>query len=130
MNLAIDRTDQHNYMNEVIGKNLRFIRKLKKMSLQTIATKIHCTYQQIGKYENNQNQVNSYKLWQLSQVLGVKIKYFFDDTYISRMKGFHGDKLFNRYSAIQSEDLDIDDLQEDMDREISFIDYKGANVNG
>ena len=118
-------------MNKVIGNNLRFIRKLKKMSLMQLADKMNIKYQQVAKYELGQNQLCAFRLWQASHILGCKIKYFFDKDYINKMYGYHSAKI-RRNSAMPSELLDVDLLQAELDNELAYIDFreeqKNANV--
>ena len=125
------RSGDHHSMNKVIGSNLRFVRKLKKMSLQQLADKMNIKYQQVGKYELGQNQLCAYRIWQASNILGCKVKYFFDETYIKRMHGYHSTQI-KRSAAMPSELLDIDLLQAELDNELAYIDFreeqKNANV--
>ena len=125
------RSGDHNSMNKIIGDNLRFIRKLKKMSLMQLADKMNIKYQQVGKYELGQNQLCAYRIWQASNILGCKVKYFFDETYIKRMHGYHSTQI-KRAAAMPSELLDIDQLQLELDNELAYIDFreeqKNANV--
>ena len=118
-------------MNKVIGDNLRFIRKLKKMSLMQLADKMNIKYQQVAKYELGQNQLCAFRLFQASNILGCKIKYFFDKDYITKMYGYHSANI-RRNSAMPSELLDIDLLQAELDNELAYIDFreeqKNANV--
>ena len=123
-----DRSVDHNSMNKVIGSNLRFIRKLKKMSLQQLADKMQVKYQQVGKYELGQNQLCAYRIWQASNILGCKVKYFFDKTYISRMHGYHSTQI-KRAAAMPSELLDIDLLQAELDNELAYIDFRETQKN-
>ena len=127
----LDRSGDHNSMNKLIGNNLRFIRKLKKMSLMQLAEKMNVRYQQVGKYELGQNQLCAYRLFQVSNILGCKIKYFFDKDYINKMYGYHSAKI-RRNSAMPSELLDVDLLQAELDNELAYIDFreeqKNANV--
>ena len=95
--------------NTIIGNNLRYIRNRRKLTLQKLATLAGVRYQQIGKYELGVDQMSAYRLWQLSQLLKVKIKYFFDPTYIERMNNYHKGKTF--HAAMPPELLDIDQLQ-------------------
>ena len=111
MNNKVTRTDQHNKVNKIIGQNLRYIRKLRKVSLQKLGAEIGVTYQQIGKYEHGSNQICAFRLWQLSNSLKCPVKYFFDGTYILRMQAYHN-RVF--HAAITPELLDIDKLQEEM----------------
>ena len=123
-----DRSVDHNSMNKVIGSNLRFIRKLKKMSLQQLADKMQVKYQQVGKYELGQNQLCAYRIWQASNILGCKVKYFFDETYIKRMHGYHSTQI-KRAAAMPSELLDIDLLQAELDNELAYIDFRETQKN-
>ena len=123
MNNKITRTDQHNNINKIIGQNLRYIRKLRKVSLQKLGAEIGVTYQQIGKYEHGSNQICAYRLWQLSKALKCAVKYFFDATYMQRMQSFHN-RTF--HAAIDPHLLDIDKLQEEMVQQLDFIDYEFA----
>ena len=122
------RTKEHHSINKVIGDNLRFIRKLKKMSLMQLADKMNIKYQQVGKYELGQNQLCAYRIWQASNILGCKVKYFFDETYIKRMHGYHSTQI-KRAAAMPSELLDIDLLQAELDNELAYIDFRETQKN-
>ena len=122
------RSTDHNSMNKIIGSNLRFIRKLKKMSLMQLADKMNIKYQQVGKYELGQNQLCAYRIWQASNILGCKVKYFFDETYIKRMHGYHSTQI-KRAAAMPSELLDIDLLQAELDNELAYIDFRETQKN-
>ena len=122
------RSGDHNSMNKLIGNNLRFIRRLKKMSLMQLADKMNIKYQQVGKYELGQNQLCAYRIWQASNILGCKVKYFFDETYIKRMHGYHSTQR-KRSAAMPSELLDIDLLQAELDNELAYIDFRETQKN-
>ena len=122
------RSGDHHSMNKIIGSNLRFIRKLKKMSLMQLADKMNIKYQQVGKYELGQNQLCAYRIWQASNILGCKVKYFFDETYIKRMHGYHSTQI-KRAAAMPSELLDIDQLQLELDNELAYIDFRETQKN-
>ena len=122
------RSKDHHSMNKVIGDNLRFIRKLKKLSLMQLAEKMDVRYQQVAKYELGQNQLCAFRLFQASKILGCKVKYFFDDTYIKRMHGYHSTQI-KRDAAMPSELLDIDQLQLELDNELAYIDFRETQKN-
>jgi transcriptional regulator with XRE-family HTH domain len=105
------RTPEANAMNKIIGNNLRYIRNRRKLTLQRLGTIVGLRYQQIGKYELAVDQMSAYRIYQFSHVLKVKIKYFYDKTYIDRMNGYHTGKAF--FAAMPPELLDIDQLQSD-----------------
>ena len=87
------------------------MRNKRKLTLEKLASLAGVRYQQIGKYELGVDQMSAYRLWQFSQLLKVKIKYFFDPTYIERMNAYHKGKTY--HAAMQPELLDIDQLQAD-----------------
>ena len=122
------RSKDHHSMNKVIGDNLRFIRKLKKLSLMQLAEKMDVRYQQVAKYELGQNQLCAFRLFQVSNILGCKIKYFFDKNYINKMYGYHSANI-RRNSAMPSELLDIDQLQLELDNELAYIDFRETQKN-
>jgi transcriptional regulator with XRE-family HTH domain len=90
-------------MNEIdirklIGKNLRFFRTRtfketrnkaktlmhKPMTQEALAIKVlDVTFQQIQKYENGINGLDSIKLYKLSKFFGVPMEYFFDEHLIA-----------------------------------------------
>lgn len=61
-----------------VGHRLRQRRMLLGMSQESIAAAIGLTLQQIQKYENGTNRVGASRLWDLAQVMGCDVAYFFD----------------------------------------------------
>ena len=103
------RDNTCNWWNDTFGKNLRFIRNKRNLTLQKLAALAGVRYQQIGKYELGVDQMSAARVMQFSQLLHCKIHYFFDPTYIDRMNGYHKGKTF--HAAMPPELLDIDQLQ-------------------
>ena len=97
--------------NTIIGNNLRYIRNRRKLTLQRLAGLAGIRYQQIGKYELGVDQLSAYRIYQFSQIFDVKVKYFFDPTYIDRTNGYHT-KIY--HAAMPSNLLDIDQLQSEV----------------
>ena len=111
MNTRIRRDSTCNWWNTTFGKNLRYMRNKRKLTLEKLASLAGVRYQQIGKYELGVDQMSAFRVFQFSQLLQCKIKYFFDPTYIDRMNGFHKGREF--FAAMKPELLDIDQLQSD-----------------
>jgi transcriptional regulator with XRE-family HTH domain len=61
-----------------VGKQMRFRRKLLKMSQEVLAEALNITFQQIQKYEKGANRVSASKMYQAAQVLNVPVSYFFE----------------------------------------------------
>ena len=93
-----------------------------------LADKMKVKYQQVGKYELGQNQLCAYRIWQASNILGCKVKYFFDETYIKRMHGYHSTQI-KRAASMPNELLDIDLLQAELDNELAYLDFRETQKN-
>ena len=63
------------WWNSTFGKNLRYIRKKRKLTLMKMAELAGIKYQQVGKYELGVDQMSAYRLMQFANILKVKIKY-------------------------------------------------------
>lgn len=60
-----------------VGKRIRHRRWLTGMTQQQLAEKVGIKFQQIQKYETGMNRVSASRLWDISDVLGVEISFFF-----------------------------------------------------
>ncbi len=60
-----------------VGKRIRHRRWQVGMTQQQLAEKVGIKFQQIQKYETGMNRVSASRLWDISDVLDVKICFFF-----------------------------------------------------
>jgi len=65
-------TDKH------VGARIRERRIMLGLSQQQMANMIGVTYQQAHKYERGINRISAGRLYEISQVLGVPVSFFFD----------------------------------------------------
>ncbi len=61
-----------------VGRRLKQIRTLRRMSQTDVARKLNLSFQQIQKYEIGSNRIAASRLYELSRILGVPTSYFFD----------------------------------------------------
>ena len=61
-----------------VGIRLRQARQFAPFSQTELGGRIDVTFQQIQKYETGANRVSAGKLYQLANLLGVEITYFFE----------------------------------------------------
>ncbi|WP_421706989.1 helix-turn-helix domain-containing protein [Algihabitans sp.] len=61
-----------------IGRRLREKRVALGMSQSALADKLGITFQQVQKYESGANRMGGSRLWDVANVLGVAVGYFFD----------------------------------------------------
>lgn len=61
-----------------VGKRLKQIRTLRRMSQTDVARKLDLSFQQIQKYEIGSNRIAASRLFELSRILDVPTSYFFE----------------------------------------------------
>lgn len=65
------------YLDVVIGKNLKHIRRMNRFSQVEIASQLDLTFQQIQKYESGKNRLSASRMYQISKLLGTELSEFF-----------------------------------------------------
>ncbi len=61
-----------------VGERVRMRRMLLGMSQERLGEQLGLTFQQVQKYEKGVNRIGASRLFDLAQVLGVPIQYFYD----------------------------------------------------
>lgn len=62
-----------------VGSQLRLRRILLGLSQERLADELGITFQQVQKYEKGLNRIGASRLWDLAQVLGVSVAYFYEN---------------------------------------------------
>ena len=62
-----------------VGSRVRMRRTLLGMSQEKLASELGVTFQQVQKYERGLNRIGASRLWDLAQVLGVNVDFFYQD---------------------------------------------------
>ncbi len=62
-----------------VGNRVRMRRMLVGMSQEKLGERLGLTFQQIQKYEKGTNRISASRLYQISQILGVPVQFFFED---------------------------------------------------
>jgi transcriptional regulator with XRE-family HTH domain len=62
-----------------VGGRVRFRRMLLGMSQERLGERLGLTFQQVQKYEKGINRIGASRLFDLSQVLGVPVQFFYDE---------------------------------------------------
>lgn len=71
-------TNRANDTDRHVGTRIRERRIMLGLSQQQMADLIGVTYQQAHKYERGINRISAGRLYEISQVLGVPVGYFFE----------------------------------------------------
>lgn len=62
-----------------VGERIKLRRKILKMSQSQLADAIGITFQQVQKYEKGSNRVGAGRLFDIGNVLGVEVSFFFHE---------------------------------------------------
>src|ERR1700712_4768686 len=62
-----------------VGSRVRFRRMLLGMSQEKLGERLGLTFQQIQKYEKGINRIGASRLFDLAQVLGVSVQFFYEE---------------------------------------------------
>ena len=95
-------TDRH------VGGRIRERRIMLGLSQQQMAELIGVTYQQAHKYERGINRISAGRLYEIAQVLGVAVNYFFEGVESQRAPDLTARQrmcleLARNFSSIQNE---------------------------
>lgn len=65
-------------VDQYVGKRIRERRVMLGLTQQQLADLIGVTYQQAHKYERGINRVSAGRLYEIAQVLGIEVSFFYD----------------------------------------------------
>jgi transcriptional regulator with XRE-family HTH domain len=61
-----------------IGQRIREARQPQGMTQEVLADGLGITFQQVQKYENGSNRISAARLYDIAQMLGLPISYFYE----------------------------------------------------
>lgn len=70
-----------------VGSRVRFRRMLLGMSQEKLGEKLGLTFQQVQKYEKGINRIGASRLFDLAQVLGVPVQFFYEEVPVPEAGG-------------------------------------------
>ena len=90
-----------------VGKKLKQIRTLRRMSQTDVAKRLNLSFQQIQKYEIGSNRIAASRLFELSRILDVPTSYFFEGIAEPDVKpaSDRGLDIVNALAAIEDEKI-------------------------
>lgn len=77
-NIVKYSSDNPNPIDKFVGTRIRLRRTLLGYSQEKLADALGITFQQVQKYENATNRVSASKLYDISEVIGVPVSYFYE----------------------------------------------------
>lgn len=83
--------------NTIVGKNIKYLRKLKKLTQTQVGSVIGVSFQQVQKYENGKNGLHSYSLYKVAhKVFNINMDVLADPMMITKHEGFRSDMQMKR----------------------------------
>lgn len=79
---------QANPVDAHVGNRVRLRRMLVGMSQERLGELLGLTFQQVQKYEKGVNRIAAGRLFEISNILGVPISFFYEDVGGHRAPGF------------------------------------------
>src|SRR3974390_2752228 len=70
---------QANPIDAQVGNRVRLRRMLVGMSQEKLGELLGLTFQQVQKYEKGVNRIGAGRLYQVADILGVPVSYFYED---------------------------------------------------
>jgi transcriptional regulator with XRE-family HTH domain len=74
------KSDGPNPIDVHVGTRVRLRRNMLGLSQEKLGEAIGLTFQQVQKYERGANRIGASRLLELSDVLGVPVSFFYDET--------------------------------------------------
>ena len=87
--------------NSIVGKNIKYLRKLKKLTQTKVADAIGVSFQQVQKYEKGLNGLHSYSLHKVAhRVFNVSMDVLADPQMIIKYEGFKDKHESQEYQTL------------------------------
>lgn len=97
-------------IDQVIGGQLRKLRKMRNLTQEDLADRLGVSFQQIQKYENGKNRIPFGRAYELSNFLGVDLEAFTNDAGPATGMSDNEQQALEGYNKEQSE-RETEDLQ-------------------
>jgi transcriptional regulator with XRE-family HTH domain len=104
--------------NTVVGRNIKYLRKARKLNQTKVASYCKVKFQQLQKYEKGLNGCSAYRLHQLAKFFNVKLEVLIDPNMITKHRGFTGDMDWLDYEIEVDKALEKQALTDQIKKEI------------
>ena len=82
------KTEEDLAFNSVVGRNLKYLRKYRKLNQTKVAEHCKVKFQQLQKYEKGINGCSAFRLNQLAKFFKVSMDVLIDPEMITKHRGF------------------------------------------
>jgi len=84
------KTEEDLAFNAVVGRNIKYLRRARKLNQTKVAEHCKVKFQQLQKYEKGINGCTAFRLHQLAKFFKVGLDVLIDPEMITKHRGFTG----------------------------------------
>ena len=95
--------------NTVVGRNIKYLRKYKRLNQTKVANHCKIRFQQMQKYEKGMNGCSAFRLHQLANFFGVSMEVLVDPQMIIKHQGFT--ERMERIEGVEDEAINMIDKE-------------------
>lgn len=110
-----------------VGSRVRLRRMVLGMSQERLGEQLGLTFQQVQKYEKGVNRIGAGRLFDLSNVLGVPVQFFYDDVPAAAAPAGHNAAGFAE-SAGENDVVDFLSTREGLELNKAFVRISDVRV--
>jgi len=104
--------------NAVVGRNIKYLRKCRKLNQTKVAAYCKVKFQQLQKYEKGTNGCSGFRLQQLAKFFKVGLDVLVDPNMITKHRGFTGDMDWLDYEIEIEKQQEKQALTEEIRKEM------------
>ena len=98
------KTEEDLAFNKIVGRNIKYLRKNRRLNQTKVADHCKVKFQQLQKYEKGTNGCSAFRLQQLAKFFKVGLDVLVDPEMITKIRGFAS------YQDQIDSDIEIDKL--------------------
>ena len=117
------KTEEDLAFNVIVGRNIKYLRRARKLNQTKVADHCKVKFQQLQKYEKGLNGCSAFRLHQLAKFFKVGLDVLIDPNMITKHRGFTGDMDWIDYEIELDHALDKQELSKDEQKVQKVVNY-------
>ena len=113
------KTEEDLAFNAVVGRNIKYLRRARKLNQTKVAEHCKVKFQQLQKYEKGINVCTAYRLHQLAKFFKVGLDVLVDPNMITKHRGFTGDMDWLDYEIEIEKAQERQSIKEEVRKELT-----------
>tara|TARA_R110002012_G_scaffold145590_1_gene303877 strand:+ start:590 stop:964 length:375 start_codon:yes stop_codon:yes gene_type:complete len=118
------RTPKELAFNATVGRNIKYLRKIRNLNQSKVAAALAVTFQQVQKYEKGANGLSSIRLKHLADFFKVGCDVLVDPNMITAHRGFTGDMDWLEHQVEIDEELKRKEYRAEFVKENTDVNNK------